>query len=144
MKVAGQATDFATDPNIQLKTELTANWNGANISAATIKFGTAWWDAQKTNQIHVIPQDCPTRRLGNQWEYKDIHEIHLFSTNLDRKWKMELEVKRILIENATSIQAEGIQWATVTGPRELREPKHRQQVYHSMFTVELWYCKVDA
>lgn len=142
--VAGKAADFSTDTNIQVKDEITDNWSNAKISSADIKFGTTWFDAQGANQVHIIPQSIAIQPLGNQWEFKDIHDIHIFSTSRNNLFLMEQTLTKVLLENFTAIGSEGIQWGLVSGPRYLPEPKHRQRAYHSVMTIELYYNKVDT
>ena len=160
--VSGQSTDFTTDPNISLMQLIRDNWNvpAGSLPADCpnqhdIRFGTGWWTGHGYYQIHVKQGtiDSSVKTLGMQrFKYFDKHDIHIFAkggrpqdgdrvSGKDRKWRMELELSRILaIKAATPIT--GVSFLRWSGPTEVANPEdHKQDIFHSLFTVELYYEK---
>ena len=124
---------------------LSANWTATDPALADIKIGTTWWDGNTFYQIHTKPLTSVVKPLGNQWEYRDTHQLHIFAkgnSGKDKKWKMEKEVMRILIEKATAIGTTGIQWGWPTGPIEVPEQDPRSEVVHSIVEVTLYFHKL--
>ncbi len=115
-----------------------------------IKINTTWVsDTKSWYSIHVRKGDVdiiPKRIGGGMFRHKDPHDIHLFSRGKggkDKLWKMELEVQRILALNTNS-PFTGVQYLTWTGPRQAAQNSEdrQQDIFHSIFTVELNYNKV--
>ena len=159
IRVAGQGTDFATDPNIVILNLLKDNWPAGGAAGDTelqihsvsnptgVKIATGWWDGNPYYQIHVRPtdHDVQTQVLGaNRWRYHDRHDVHIFAKGnnaKDKRWKLEKEVLQQLHlkENAPGT---GLSWMQVDGPQELPEEDARSEVAHSVVRVTLYYHKV--
>lgn len=162
VNVAGQSTDFTTDPNIILHDILKDNWpaGGASGDAELKKFdidtnrsgvffGTGWYATEHDYEIHVRPlaTTVKTKTLGAQrWEYTDSHDIHIFArgnNGKDKLWKLEKEVlKQILLKQAQPHAFIPILYPT--GPQRIPVDDDDMQLYHSVITVEFKYQKVKS
>lgn len=154
---AGQTTDFDKDPNISLMELLRDNWDipVGSLSPNTpvkeeLKFGTTWETNTKSwYSIHVRrePNDVIPKIIGfKRFRHKDNHDVHLFARGKggkDKLWKMELEVSRILALKARA-PFTGISWLIWTGPRQAAQNREDrlQDIFHSIFSVELNYDKI--
>jgi len=115
-----------------------------------IKINTSWVsDTKSWFSIHVRrePNDVIPRIIGfGRFRHKDNHDVHLFArgkSGKDKLWKMELEVSRILALNSKA-PFTGISWLKWTGPRQAAQNREDrlQDIFHSIFSVELNYDKV--
>lgn len=134
LRVAGQASDFTTDPNIILLNYIkdTSYWTNAESEApnnnlvnfATNFGGGTFGDSVASNMAkvnHVIVRPTTTRiaraTIGNnRYRYNDFHDIFIISTGpscLDKLWKMEKKVLNRLVPNPTGLSG-GVQIQLIT------------------------------
>ena len=162
INVAGQVSDFLTDPNVILLDLLKDNWPAGGASGdaelkkfdittepAGVFFGTGWYTANHDYEIHVRPlaNTAKTKTLGAQrWEFTDSHDVHIFArgnSGKDKLWKLEKEcMKQILLKQANPHAFIPILYPEA--PKRIPIEDDDMQLYHSVITVEFRYQKVKS
>jgi hypothetical protein len=163
LHIAGRDSDFITDPNIHLLNMLKNNWNpnGAdndselkvldeanNASTTGVRFSVDWFNGSSWYQIIVKHLNTTINKitLGSKGylEHNSYHAIHIFAKGknaLDKIWKLEKEIERILALNMLNMP-EGIQLALLQDFKRLSKEDAYESIEHSIATVILRYYKV--
>lgn len=159
--VAGQESDFTTDPNIHLLNLIKGRWNvnGADddpdlkvmdAHGYGVRFATDWFNSRVWYQIIVKPLSKSMNKitLGSKgyFEYRSHHAIHIFAKGRsarDKIWKLEKEVERIMAESMIDM-SEGIQLVLLEDFRRLPVEDPAGDIEHSMANVVLRCYKVST
>lgn len=159
--VAGQESDFTTDPNIYLLNMLKSKWSADGVDGDRdlrvmdadgngVRFATDWFNSRSWYQIIVKPSSRSMSKitLGSRgyFECRSYHTIHLFAKGRsarDKIWKMEKEVERIIAESMVDMPG-GIQLLLLEDFRRLTAEDPASDLEHSVATVLLRYYKVAA
>ncbi len=161
LHIAGRNKDFSIDPNVHLLNILKNNWNinGADndpdlkVSDETsnttngVRFSMDWFNGSSWYQIVVKHLNTIINKitLGSKgyFEYNSYHAIHIFAKGknaLDKIWKLEKEIERILALNMINMP-EGIQLVLLQDFKRLPNEDAYESIEHSIATVILRYYK---